>query len=185
MMIYESCLRSLYLYLEELMSEVVNDPDPSHPIAKWIFWSLVGELINHSPMGKNDRQKCFSAVVHTFFHPPHPTTIYRSLMNDGQHSEYYARYTEIQREYRFSDKEEELGAYWQWLIADVKPYRINRAVRWLDIFLSKDILDAIYLKMDRYGRTQSNEFYIESLLQCSDMLKAKVAELTEIQELPL
>lgn len=184
-MIYESKLRGIYLYLKELMSEVVNDPDPEHPIAEWMFWNLVGEIINHSLVEKDDKPKCFSSVVHAFYHPPYPTTIYRSLMYDRQRSEYYARYAEMQREYRFSDKEEELGAYWQWLIADVKPYRLNRTVRWLDTFLSKDTLDAIYLKIDRYERTQSSEFYIESLLQCSDMLKAKVAELTEMRELPL
>ena len=184
-MIYESNLRSMYLYLEELMSEVVNDPDPSHPIAKWIFWSLVGEIINHSSIGKNDRQKCFSAVVHTFHHPPHPTTIYRSLINAGQQGEYYARYTKMQREYRFSDNEDELGTYWKRLIADVKPYRLNRAARWLDTFLCNDIMDSIYLNIDRYEKTLSNGSYIESLQQCSAMLKAKVAELTEMRELPL
>lgn len=183
-MIYESNLHTAYLYLEEIMAEVVNDPDPEHTITEWIFWSLVSEIISHSLMEKGDQPKCFSAVVHAFHHPPYPTKIYRSLMNDEQRSEYYARYTEIQREYRFSDKEGELGEYWQRLITDVRPYRLNRAVRWLDIFLSKDILDAIFLEIDRYVITPSNTSYIEVLQQCSDMLKEKVAELIEIRELP-
>jgi len=84
--------------------------------------------------------------------------IYRSLLNDGQRREYYALYAEIQNEYCFSDNEDELGLYWKRLIADVKPYRLNRAVRWLDIFLSKDILDVIFLEIDSYERTPSNGF---------------------------
>lgn len=183
-MIYESNLRNAYLCLEEIMAEVVNDPNPEHPTAEWIFWSLVSEIINHSISEKNDKPKCFSAVVHAFHHPPKPTMIYRSLLNDGQRSEYYDLYVEMQNEYCFSDNEDELGLYWQRLITDVKPYRLNRAVRWLDIFLSNDILDAIYLEIGRYERTQPSTAYIDSLQYCSDMLKTKVAELIEIRELP-
>lgn len=183
-MIYESNLRNAYLCLEEIMTEVVNDPDPEHPIAEWIFWNLISEIINHNISEKNDKPKCFSAVVYAFHHPPKPTMIYCSLLNDGQRSEYYDLYVEMQNEYCFSDNEDELGLYWQRLIADVKPYRLNRVVRWLDIFLSNDILDAIYLEIGRYERTPSNASYIEVLQQCSDMLKEKVTELIEIRELP-
>lgn len=183
-MIYSFNLKEIYRFLDYTLTEVTNDSSMEDLIAEWIFWSMVGEIINQCDIPSEDKIECFADIVHLFGAYHIKTDIYKSLINKGRESEYYRKYSKMQTTYRFSDIEEELGTYWRELISEIKPYRLIRAVRWLDVFLSDDVINAIDIEIYKYENGQLNVEYIERLRRCSDMLKEKIGVLTEMRELP-